>query len=291
MQKKWTGLLSFVLFVTMMLVPLSPKANAATLRYTYRYTQNGWQLISRKQTTVRATYAYYRVRSGDTLYRISRRFNTTVTELMRLNRLGGTIIYPRQLLLIPVRTVKMPKPAPQPQPTPQPQPQPEPQPTPQPQPQPEPQPTPQPQPQPEPQPTPQPAPEQPVSGLTQAEQQMLNLLNQERTSRGLHALQVDMDLVKLARLKSQDMIDLNYFAHQSPTYGSPFDMMRAAGVTYRTAGENLAGASTVERAHTGLMNSPGHRANILNPNYTHIGIGAVSGGRYGIMFTQLFVGR
>ena len=100
-----------------------------------------------------------------------------------------------------------------------------------------------------------------------------------------------MELTRLARLKSQDMINLNYFAHQSPTYGSPFDMMKAAGVTYRYAGENLAGAPTVEQAHTGLMNSPGHRANILNPNFTHIGIGAITGGRYGMMFTQMFVGR
>jgi uncharacterized protein YkwD len=68
-------------------------------------------------------------------------------------------------------------------------------------------------------------------------------------------------------------------------------MMRAAGVTYRYAGENLAGAPSVERAHSGLMNSPGHRANILNPNFTHIGIGALNVGPYGMMFTQMFVGR
>jgi len=120
---------------------------------------------------------------------------------------------------------------------------------------------------------------------------MLELLNRERVSLGLRPLQADLELTRLARLKSQDMINLNYFAHQSPTYGSPFEMMRAAGVTFRLAGENLAGSATVTRAHTALMNSPGHRANILNPGFTHIGIGAISGGRFGMMFTQLFVGR
>ncbi|MDD2497351.1 MAG: CAP domain-containing protein [Desulfitobacteriaceae bacterium] len=126
--------------------------------------------------------------------------------------------------------------------------------------------------------------------MTAAEQQMVDLVNQERTSRGLKALTVDMRLVKLARMKSQDMIDKGYFDHNSPTYGSPFDMMKNAGITYRTAGENLAGHRTVQGAHTGLMNSPGHRANILNANFTHIGIGIVDGGRYGKMFTQHFIG-
>ena len=119
---------------------------------------------------------------------------------------------------------------------------------------------------------------------------MLKLVNAERTSRGLAALQIHDGLVKLARLKSQDMLTHNYFAHQSPTYGSPFDMMRQGGVSFRYAGENLAGSPTVERAHTNLMNSPGHRANILNPNFTHIGIGVLEGGMYGNMFTQMFIG-
>jgi uncharacterized protein YkwD len=72
--------------------------------------------------------------------------------------------------------------------------------------------------------------------------------------------------------------------------GSPFDMMKNAGVTYRWAGENIAGAASVDRAHNGLMNSEGHRANILNSNFTHIGIGIVPGGPYGMMFTQMFIG-
>jgi uncharacterized YkwD family protein len=119
---------------------------------------------------------------------------------------------------------------------------------------------------------------------------MFDLVNQERSKSGLKPLQIDMSLVKLARMKAQDMIDNNYFSHTSPTYGSPFDMMKAAGVQYRYAGENLAGAPTVDAAHTNLMNSSGHRANILNSNYTKVGIGVVSGGPYGKMFVQMFTG-
>lgn len=131
----------------------------------------------------------------------------------------------------------------------------------------------------------------PTAGLTAAEQQMLNLVNQERAKAGLPALKADLQLTELARLKSQDMINNNYFSHQSPTYGSPFDMMKKYGVTYRTAGENIAGNQSVQAAHTALMNSSGHRANILGSQFTHIGIGIKSGGNYGMMFTQMFVGR
>lgn len=153
--------------------------------------------------------------------------------------------------------------------------------------------SPAPAPKPAPAPTPAPAPQQttPVAGLTAQEQQMLNLVNQERAKAGLAPLKADLTLTKLARLKSQDMINKGYFSHQSPTYGSPFDMMKQFGVTYRTAGENIAGNSSVTGAHTALMNSAGHRANILNSGFTHVGIGIQSGGQYGMMFTQMFVGR
>ncbi len=140
-------------------------------------------------------------------------------------------------------------------------------------------------------PTPTPPSPGQVQGLTVEEQQMLNLVNSERVKNGLAPLQVDMEMTRLARMKSQDMIDKNYFSHTSPTYGSPFTMLRNAGITYRSAGENLAGAGSVSRAHTNLMNSSGHRANILNSSFTHVGIGIVKGGPYGMMFTQLFVGR
>lgn len=129
-----------------------------------------------------------------------------------------------------------------------------------------------------------------ATSTTAKEQQMVNLVNQERTSRGIAALTVDAQLVKVARMKSQDMINNNYFGHQSPKYGSPFDLMKSQGITYRYAGENLAGADTVQRAHTNLMNSAGHRANILNPNFTKIGVGVVQGGPYGLMISQEFTG-
>ncbi|KZE68738.1 hypothetical protein AWM68_00205 [Fictibacillus phosphorivorans] len=126
--------------------------------------------------------------------------------------------------------------------------------------------------------------------LTAQEQQMLDLVNQERQKQGLPALKADPELTKVARVKAKDMIDNNYFDHNSPTYGSPFDMMKKFGVQYNTAGENLAGNSSVEGAHTSLMNSQGHRENILKSDYTNVGIGVVDGGQYGKMFVQLFKG-
>ncbi len=131
----------------------------------------------------------------------------------------------------------------------------------------------------------------PSTGLTADEAKMVNLVNQARTGQGVKALSVNSQLVTLARRKSQDMVDKNYFSHTSPTYGSPFDMMKNAGVKYSTAGENIAGAATVESAHQSLMNSSGHRANILNSSFTQIGIGIVSGSQYGKMFTQMFIGN
>lgn len=130
----------------------------------------------------------------------------------------------------------------------------------------------------------------PSSGLTADESKMVNLVNQARTEQGVKPLSVNSQLVTLARRKSQDMVDKNYFSHTSPTYGSPFDMMKNAGVKYSTAGENIAGAATTESAHQNLMNSPGHRANILNSSFTQIGIGIVSGSLYGKIFTQMFIG-
>lgn len=122
-----------------------------------------------------------------------------------------------------------------------------------------------------------------------AEEEMLSLINEERVKVGVKPLQMDQDLVKIARLKSQDMIEKNYFDHVSPTYGAPFTMMTSFGIDYSYAGENLAGNYSVQNAHEALMASDGHRKNILNPNYTHIGVGIVEGGAYGKMFTQLFI--
>ncbi len=120
------------------------------------------------------------------------------------------------------------------------------------------------------------------------EKQVVTLVNQERAKNGLSALTLNDKLGKMARAKSQDMHDNNYFSHTSPTYGSPFDMMKTFGISYRTAGENIAmGYATPESVVTGWMNSPGHRANILNKNFTQIGVGYVKDGHY---WTQEFIG-
>ncbi|WP_227763799.1 CAP domain-containing protein [Zhaonella formicivorans] len=122
---------------------------------------------------------------------------------------------------------------------------------------------------------------------------MVKLINEERTKAGLKPLEVDMRLVQTARAKSQDMISNNYFGHNSPVYGSPYQQMKAAGIDDYSVlgGENIAGNSSVEAAHKAFMNSPGHWANILDPRYTHLGIGIVSGGPYGMMITQHFAGK
>lgn len=120
------------------------------------------------------------------------------------------------------------------------------------------------------------------------ELQMLELVNKERTKHGLKPLQFDPELVPVARAHSQDMFAKGYFAHDNLEGKDPFDRMRAAGVRFRSAGENLALAQTVEIAHVNLMNSPGHRANILNPSFGRVGIGILDGGFYGLMISQEF---
>jgi uncharacterized protein YkwD len=120
------------------------------------------------------------------------------------------------------------------------------------------------------------------------ELQMLNLVNRERLKAGLKPLKHDPELVPVARAHSKDMFSRGYFAHNTPEGRDPFDRMKAAGITFMAAGENLALAQTVEIAHTNLMNSPGHRANILNPSFGRVGIGILDGGFYGLMVSQEF---
>ena len=118
---------------------------------------------------------------------------------------------------------------------------------------------------------------------------MLNLVNQERTSRGLNALRLDPALRTLARNYGEQMFEDGFFSHTSAIDGSsPADRANRAGIAYSVIGENLAFAPDVYVAHQGLMNSPGHRANILSPDYGHIGIGVINGGIYGRMFVQEF---
>lgn len=122
----------------------------------------------------------------------------------------------------------------------------------------------------------------------QAEEAMLQLVNNERISRGLLPLKMDFNLRKLARDYAQDMLQRGYFSHYSPEGLSPFDRMRQYGIEFTTAGENLALAPSVQLAHQGLMKSPGHRANILSPHFQKVGIGVMDGGIYGKMFVQEF---
>jgi uncharacterized YkwD family protein/spore coat assembly protein SafA len=124
------------------------------------------------------------------------------------------------------------------------------------------------------------------------EEQVLHLVNEERKKINLKPLQMDWEVQRVARMKSQDMANKNYFSHTSPTYGSPFDMLKHFGISFRTAGENIAsGQRTPQEVMESWMNSQGHRANILKPDYTHIGVGYYRGGSYGHMWTQMFIAK
>ena len=120
------------------------------------------------------------------------------------------------------------------------------------------------------------------------EKQMLDLVNRERQAAGLSPLAPDPELTEVARRHSADMFKRSYFAHDTPEGLTPFDRMRAANVRFITAGENLALAPTISVAHTGLMNSPGHRANILRREFGRVGIGVMDGGVRGLMVSQEF---
>ena len=130
-----------------------------------------------------------------------------------------------------------------------------------------------------------------TSGLTSDELEVFNLINQQRAQNGLSALKIDSEVQRVARIKAQDMVNNNYFSHTSPTYGSPFDMLNSFKVSYRTAGENIAGNSNNSAAVTAWMNSSGHRANILNGNFNYTGIGVVTGSKYGKIYVQMFIGK
>ncbi|HFK1764544.1 serine protease [Bacillus wiedmannii] len=130
-------------------------------------------------------------------------------------------------------------------------------------------------------------PAEEAKSLSEFEQRVVELTNAERAKQGLSALKIDTELSKVARIKSEDMQKNNYFDHNSPTYGSPFDMMKKFGISYKSAGENIAqGQRTPEEVVQAWMNSAGHRANILNNSFTHIGVGYVESGNY---WTQQFI--
>ena len=126
------------------------------------------------------------------------------------------------------------------------------------------------------------------STVSSYESEVIRLVNEIRQQNGLRPLAANWELSRVARYKYQDMRDNGYISHNSPTYGTPFQMLSAFGLSYRTAGENIAkGYASPQAVVNGWMNSSGHRANILNASYTQIGVGYVSGGNY---WTQLFIG-
>ncbi|SFB08283.1 MULTISPECIES: SafA/ExsA family spore coat assembly protein [unclassified Bacillus (in: firmicutes)] len=124
------------------------------------------------------------------------------------------------------------------------------------------------------------------------EHQVIQLTNQERAKYGLKPLVADWELSRVARYKSNDMRDKNYFSHTSPTYGDPFTMMKNFGIHYNAAGENIAaGQTTAASVVQAWMNSPGHRKNILSQSYTHIGVGYAQGGSQRYYWTQMFISK
>lgn len=130
-----------------------------------------------------------------------------------------------------------------------------------------------------------------TSNMNSDEKEVFDLINKQRTNNGLAALKNDSEVQRVARIKAQDMVDNNYFSHTSPTYGSPFDMLKSFKISYKTAGENIAGNSSNSSVVTAWMNSSGHKANILNSNFNYTGIGVVSSPKYGKMYVQLFIGK
>ena len=130
-----------------------------------------------------------------------------------------------------------------------------------------------------------------TTGMNSDEKEVFDLINKQRAQNGLSPLKENSELQRVARIKAQDMVNNNYFSHTSPTYGSPFDMMKSFKISYNTAGENIAGNSNNSSAVTAWMNSPGHRANILNSSFNQTGIGVVTGSKYGKIYVQMFIGK
>ena len=142
------------------------------------------------------------------------------------------------------------------------------------------------------------APEEEVSQLNfktnnfkidpQAEEAMVNLVNIERQKAGLLSLKTDILLRNVARVHSMDMLRNGYFSHKDLTGQLPSNRLANSGAIFQTVGENLALAPSIDLAHIGLMNSPTHRENILDPEYTRVGLGVIDAGPYGKMITQVF---
>ena len=174
----------------------------------------------------------YTVVKGDSMWKISRKFEIGLDELIAANPQieDPTLIYPDQIITVPTGD----------------------------------------------------------EGVLTIEAEIVRLVNEERAKYSLSPLSTDWELARVARYKSKDMHDRGYFSHQSPTYGSPFEMIKAFGLSYRTAGENIArGYRSAAQVVVAWMASSGHRANILNASFTRIGVGYVADGNY---YTQMFIG-
>lgn len=199
------------------------------------------------------------------------RWTTTQLKTIKVhiynNREGTWTRGPAKTITVPIQKDPQPSPAPTPKPIPVP--------------------APNPVPTPQPEPTPTPVPSQDAADFSAMQQEMLGYINAERASANVAPLTLDQKLCQGAYLKSKDMAVNGYFSHTSPTYGSPFDMMTSQGITYRTAGENIAKNISVKGAHTAFMNSPGHKANILNQGFGKIGLGFYQEGQY-LYVTQWF---
>ena len=130
-----------------------------------------------------------------------------------------------------------------------------------------------------------------ITAMTTDEKEVFDLINNQRTQNGLSALKLDTETLRVARIKAQDMVENNYFSHNSPIYGSPFQMLNSFKISYKTAGENIAGNSSNSSAVTAWMNSSGHRANILNSSFNYTGIGVVKSSKYGKVYVQMFLGK
>ncbi len=224
-----------------------------------------------------APYSYHVSKTSGSIKLIQKRITSNNTKksqpVIKINGVPLRSEYIQKILKTPEKPVvpskpKTPVKVPVPKPTPKP----------------EPAPVPQPNPNPQPAPSPEPDP-----GFTETSMQseMLGYMNAERVKANLVPLELDQKLCQGALLKSKDMAVNNYFSHTSPTYGSPFDMMKSLGITYRTAGENIAKNTSVKGAHDAFMNSSGHRANILNAGFNKVGLGFYQDGSY-LYVTQWF---